>query len=337
MPIITPAKAAVSARITSRRDLLPVLLWAAAVILLAAAAWVRPGAVLPAARLTLGPFAMLAAVIAGSVLAGRIGVFRALAKLLIPDRATRLVVAGSVLAFTALLAGLANLDVAVVVAMPVAMQAAARHAMPAGRLAAAVALTANCASFLLPTSNITSLLLLERVRLTPLAYLQGSWLPWLLVVTVTIGSLSCWLARAGTGPAMAGPARPPGRAALDLIPMYVGASSIRAILASGIMLRGGLAAQLAAGSVLACVANNLPAAAALRPDGTAALWAAILATAIGPGLLITGSVATIICRRIARESGAALRAWQVTVIGSVLVPAQLTAAVIGLHLTGALS
>jgi Na+/H+ antiporter NhaD/arsenite permease-like protein len=157
------------------------------------------------------------------------------------------------------------------------------------------------------------------------------------VVTVTIALLSCWLARAGTGPALAGQGRPPGRAALDLIPLYVGASSIRAILAAGITLRGSLAAQLAAGSVLACVVNNLPAAAALRPAGTAGLWAAILATAIGPGLLITGSVATIIGRRLAAESGAALRAWQVTAIGLVLVPAQLTAAVIGLHLTGALS
>jgi arsenical pump membrane protein len=337
MRTVTPARTAVYARITSHRDWLPVLLWTAAVILLAAAAWVRPGAVLPAARVTLGPFATLAAIIAGSVLAGRIGLFRALARLLIPDHAPRPVAAGSVLAFTALLAGLANLDVAVVVAMPVAMQAAARHAISAGRLAAAVAVTANCASFLLPTSNITSLLLLERVRLAPLAYLQGSWLPWLLVVTVTVGSLSCWLARAGTGPAMAGPARPSGRAALDLIPMYAGASAIRAIIAAGITLRGGLAAQLAVGSVLTCVVNNLPAAAALRPAGTAGLWAAILATAIGPGLLITGSVATIICRRIARESGAALLAWQVTAIGLVLVPAQLTAAVIGLHLTGALS
>jgi Na+/H+ antiporter NhaD/arsenite permease-like protein len=75
----------------------------------------------------------------------------------------------------------------------------------------------------------------------------------------------------------------------------------------------------------------------LRPAGTAGLSAAILATAIGPGLLITGSVATVICRRIARDSGAALRAWQFTAIGSVLVLAQLTAAVIGLHLNGALS
>jgi len=73
-----------------------------------------------------------------------------------------------------------------------------------------------------------------------------------------------------------------------------------------------------------------------RPAGTAGLWAAILATAIGPGLLLTGSVATLICRGIARDADAALRASQFAAIGSVLVPAQLTAAVIGLHLTGAL-
>lgn len=337
MPTTTSARTRASSRITSRRDWLPVVLWAAAVILLAAAAFVRPGAVLPAARLTLGPFVTLAAIIAGSVLAGRIGLFRALAGLLIPGRAPRLAAAGSVLAFTALLAGLANLDVAVVVAMPVAMQAAARHSMAAGRLAAAVAITANSASFLLPTSNITSLLLLERVPLAPLAYLRGSWLAWLLVVSVTIGSLSCWLAWTGTGPARAGHARPTGRAALDLIPTYLAASAIRALLTAGITLRGVLAAQLAEGSALASVANNLPAAAVLHPAGTTGLWAAILATAIGPGLLITGSVATIICRRIAGDCGAVLRAWQFTAIGSALVPAQLTAAVIGLHLTGAVS
>ena len=337
MPMITSTRQSVSARITSRRDWLPVALWAAALILLAVAAGVRPGAVLPAARVTLGPFVVLAAIIAGSVLAGRIGLFRALAKLLIADGAPRPVVAGSVLVLTALLAALANLDVAVVVAMPVAMQAAARHRLPAGRLAAAVAVTANSASFLLPTSNITSLLLLERVPLPSLAYLQGSWLAWMLVVTITIGSLSCWLARAGTGAVRGGHAQPSGRAVLDLIPMYLAATAIRAILATGITLRGGLAAQLAEGSALASLVNNLPAAAAFRPAGTAGLWAAILATAIGPGLLITGSVATIICRRIAMESGATLRTWQFTLIGSALMPAQLVVAVIGLHLTGALS
>jgi arsenical pump membrane protein len=336
MATITSEKPDISATITSPKDRLPAVLWTAAVILTVAAACLRPDALLPAARATLGPFATLAAIIAGSVLAGRLGVFGALARFLIRGRAPRAVTAASVLAFTAVLSGLVNLDVAVVVAMPAALEAARRHGLPAGRLAVAVALTANAASFLLPTSNITSLLLLGRAPLPALAYLRGSWLAWLLVVAVTVGSLSGWAARAGTGPARAPAARPSLRAALDLVPLFAAASAVRAILTAGVALRGGLAAQLAAGSVLASAANNLPAAAALRPAGTAGLWAAVLATAIGPGLLLTGSVATLICRRIARDAGAALRAWQFTAIGSVLVPAQLAAAVIGLHLTGAL-
>lgn len=313
------------------------VLWAAAVILTAAAVCSRPAALPPAAQATLGPFATLAAIIAGSVLADRLGVFRILASLLIRDRAPRAVAAASVLAFTAVVSGLANLDVAVVVAMPVALQAARRHRISAGRLATAVAVTANAASFLLPTSNITSLLLLGRVPLPLLAYLRGSWLAWLLVAAVTVGSLSLWLAPARSGPqSRAVGARPSVRAAFDLIPMFAAASAIRAILAAGLTLRGGLAAQLIAGSALSAALNNLPAAAALRPAGTAGLWAAILATAIGPGLLLTGSVATLICRRIARDAGATMLAWQYTAIGAVLAPAQLAAAIIGLYLTSAL-
>jgi Na+/H+ antiporter NhaD/arsenite permease-like protein len=174
MPTITSEKHEVSARITSPHDWLPAVLWTAAAILTATAACWRPQALLPAARATLGPFATLAAIIAGSVLADRLGAFRALARLLIPGRAPRAAAAASVLALTALLSGLVNLDVAVVVAMPVALQAASRHRMPAGRLAVAVAITANAASFLLPTANITSLLLLGREPLPALVYLRSS-------------------------------------------------------------------------------------------------------------------------------------------------------------------
>jgi hypothetical protein len=53
-------------------------------------------------------------------------------------------------------------------------------------------------------------------------------------------------------------------------------------------------------------------------------------------LLITGSVATLITRRIARDGGAKLISWQFTAIGMVLVPAQVAAATLGLHLIGVL-
>ena len=88
--------------------------------------------------------------------------------------------------------------------------------------------------------------------------------------------------------------------------------------------------------MLACAVSNLPAAAAIIPAGAPGLWAAILGTTIGPDLLITGSVATLITRRIARDAGARLAIWQFSAIGAALVPAQLTAATLGLHITGIL-
>src|SRR4029077_19712293 len=102
-------------------------------------------------------------------------------------RGSRVVSAAAVLVLTALLSGLVNLDVAVVAATPIALQVASRHGLSAGRLAVAVAMTANAASFLLPPPNITTLLLLSRVPTATLAYLGGSWLPWLLVTAITAG------------------------------------------------------------------------------------------------------------------------------------------------------
>jgi len=313
--------------------------WVAAAIAGTVAVALRPTAALPAARATLGPFVTLAAIVGCSVLADRLGAFRLAARILVPDRAPRTVAAAAVLAFTALLSALINLDVAVVVAAPVAMRAAPGHRLPAGRLAVAVAVTANATSFLLPTSNVTNLLLLERAPLPVLDYLRGSWVAWLFVVVTTIGPLTSWLTRArtaGTGPAGDTPAGPSARAALDLTPMFLIASAIRAILAEGLTLRGGTAAQLGAGAVIAAAVSNLPAAAALRPSGALGLWAAILATTTGPNLIITGSVATVICRRITRDAGAAFKAWQFTAAGSALLPAQFAVAMLGLHITGAL-
>jgi Na+/H+ antiporter NhaD/arsenite permease-like protein len=119
--------------------------------------------------------------------------------------------------------------------------------------------------------------------------------------------------------------------------MFAIASSIRALLGTGLALHGSFPGQLADAAALACAAGNLPAAAALLPVGEPGLWAAILATTVAPNLLITGSVATLITRRIARDSGARFTAWQFSAIGAALVPAQLAAAILGLHITGALS
>ena len=295
-----------------------------------------PRAAATAAAATARPFATLAAIILASALAGRLGAVAALARALIPGRGSRTITAAAILLFTALLSALVNLDVAVVVAMPVALQAAHRGGLPASRLAVAVAMTANAASFLLPTSNITNLLLLGHVPLAAAAYLSDSWLAWILVTAITAGPLAWW---AGTTPAPAAPTAPAGlsaRAVSDLLPMFLLASAIRALLGSGLALPGSFTGQVATGALLATAASNLPAAAAIVPAGTPGLWAAILATTVGPDLLVTGSVATLITRRVARDGNTRLSAWQFSAIGLVLVPAQLAAATLGLHLTGAL-
>jgi Na+/H+ antiporter NhaD/arsenite permease-like protein len=312
------------------------IIWATGLLLAVIEAALRPDALAAATAATARPFATLAVVILASALAGRLGAFRILAGALIPARGSKLTTAAAVLALTALLSALVNLDVAVVAAMPVALGAARRHGLAAGRLAVAVAVMANAASFLLPTSNITTLLLLGRVTLATRVYVGDSWLPWILVTVITLGPLAAWAAHGRPGQARPAAAGPSARAVVDLVPMYLVASAVRALLGPGLTLHGGFAGQLAGGAVLAAVANNLPAAAAILPARTAGLWAAILATAIGPNLLATGSVATLIARRIARDGGATLTVWQFSAIGAALVPAQLAAAALGLHLTGVL-
>jgi hypothetical protein len=66
---------------------------------------------------------------------------------------------------------------------------------------------------------------------------------------------------------------------VDLIPMFAIATAIRALLVTGVTLGGGFISQVVTGSALAATANNLPAAAAVRPVGSVGEWAAILAMA----------------------------------------------------------
>ena len=336
MQLIMPKNTNKSDRITPSRDPLRMIIWAVGILLAAITAVARPDTSASAAAATARPFATLAVIILASVLVDRLGAFRILASALIPARGPKITSAAAVLTLTALLSALVNLDVAVVIGTPVAMRVASRGGLRPGRLAVAVAVMANAASFLLPTSNITNLLLLGRVPLPTLVYLRGSWLPWILVTAVTLAPLAWWAANTQPGQTRSVPAGPSARAVLDLVPMFLIAAAVRALLGTGLALHGGFAGQLADGAILACAANNLPAAAAILPAGTPGLSAAILATTIGPNLFITGSVATLITRRIARDAGARLTAWQFSAVGAALVPAQFAVATLGLHITGAL-
>jgi hypothetical protein len=45
----------------------------------------------------------------------------------------------------------------------------------------------------------------------------------------------------------------------DLVPMFLIASGIRALLGTGLTLHGSFTSQLADGAIVACAASNLPA------------------------------------------------------------------------------
>lgn len=349
-----PASISKRDRISAHHDPIRTAIWLAALGLVAAAALLRGGLLIGAAGTTGPPFLTLAAVIVGGLALDRVGVFRVLACLIAPAAAPNSLAACGALGFTALLSGLVNLDVAVVVAVPVALTVARQRRLHAGRLAVAAALIANASSFLLPTSNLTTLLVLARAPVGAWTYVAQSWLAWLLVTALTIAALSVFVNRGVHIPAASSPARQAsespatpiaaprvtlGAAALaliDLMPMFAGASAIKALLDGGMTLHGGLLWQLGATSVLAAAANNLPAAAGIVAWGAAARWAAVLGLAIGPNLLLTGSVASLISRRIAHDRGAEFSVVTFTMVGAALLPVQLLLALAGLRLTGAL-
>ena len=87
------------------------------------------------------------------------------------------------------------------------------------------------------------------------------------------------------------------------------------------------------GAGAAVVANNLPAAsllAAQRPPHPLAL---LLGLDLGPNLAVTGSLAAYLWYRAARNAGARPSLLQVSVLGVVLVPVTLAAALAALSLT----
>jgi arsenical pump membrane protein len=103
-----------------------------------------------------------------------------------------------------------------------------------------------------------------------------------------------------------------------------------------------LLAVAALAAVLANLINNLPAVLALlplvAPAGPAAVLAVLLGVNIGPNLTYTGSLATLLWRRVLHERGTGPALGEFTRLGLLTVPAGLTVAVLALwaalHLIG---
>jgi arsenical pump membrane protein len=117
--------------------------------------------------------------------------------------------------------------------------------------------------------------------------------------------------------------------------------ALRPLLPSGTSLPA-LFAVAALAAVLANLINNLPAVLVLlplaAPSGTGAVLAVLLGVNIGPNLTYTGSLATLLWRRILHARGSAPSLREFTVLGLLTVPAGLALAVLalwaGLHALG---
>jgi arsenical pump membrane protein len=117
--------------------------------------------------------------------------------------------------------------------------------------------------------------------------------------------------------------------------------ALHPLLPSGTSLPA-LLGVAAVSAVLANVINNLPAVLVLIPlavpSGAGAVLAVLLGVNIGPNLTYTGSLATLLWRRILHQHGSAPSLREFTVLGLVTVPAALALAVLalwaGLHVLG---
>ena len=203
-------------------------------------------------------------------------------------------------------------------------------------LALGVAQAANAGSLLLPTANLTTLLALGPAPGGDGTYVRHVWVAWVLVAAATIAALTLLIARRPRSPRTIAGRWSPARIGGDLLAMFLLASSIRATIPAGLSLGTGFWPAAVGASALAAAANNLPAAAAVHATTPAATWGAVAGLAIGPNLLLTGSVATVIVRRLTREAGVHLSVWRFTLVGLTLVPIQLTAMYVGLRLTHAI-
>lgn len=109
--------------------------------------------------------------------------------------------------------------------------------------------------------------------------------------------------------------------------------ALRPLLPAGSSLPA-LLATAAVAATLANVINNLPAVLVLlplaAPSGSGAILAVLLGVNIGPNLTYTGSLATLLWRRVLRQRGAGPSLREFTTLGLMTVPAGLVVAVLAL-------
>jgi arsenical pump membrane protein len=110
-------------------------------------------------------------------------------------------------------------------------------------------------------------------------------------------------------------------------------SALRPIVPAGTSLPA-LLGTAALAAVLANMINNLPAVLVLlplaAPAGAGAILAVLIGVNVGPNLTYTGSLATLLWRRVLHASGSGPSLWEFTRLGLCTVPAGVVIAVLAL-------
>ena len=94
--------------------------------------------------------------------------------------------------------------------------------------------------------------------------------------------------------------------------------------------RHGAALDACIGALASVTLNNLPAAALLAAQPPAHPLALLIGLNLGPNLLVTGSLSSLLWYRAARAAGARPSLWRVSAVGVVLVPLTMAAALLAL-------
>lgn len=174
------------------------------------------------------------------------------------------------------------------------------------------------------------------------------------VITSSAGVNPAWAALAGAA-VLAARALSQRRASVTALARAVDAPFLLFVLGLGIVVQavtgnglgGALRPLVPAGTsvpallgtaalaaALANVINNLPAVLVLlplaAPAGAGAVLAVLIGVNIGPNLTYTGSLATLLWRRVLRQHGSGPSLWEFTRLGLFTVPAGLVIAVLSL-------
>jgi Na+/H+ antiporter NhaD/arsenite permease-like protein len=210
-----------------------------------------------------------------------------------------------------------SLDGAVVLMVPLVRALARRSRIEQTPFFLGAVAVANAVSLAVPEGNPTNLVVMSRVGLSPIAFLEHLLLPGLCAAVLCALAPLRLLGRERHGADLT--AGEPKRPVL-LVPWRVGAQMAGLLaaldgLAPAVSLRGGGLAELLAvaggTAALAAAANNLPVSttvAALAVPGPG-VYAALIGLSVGALATAHGSVATLIARDLAADHRPWARTW----------------------------